>query len=303
MKKTILFKILSIFLCLILLIQISVYAIDVDSVIKSYKKAENNSEKKQILNDVESKITKENIDEYLDAYEKKYKKLKDLEASLLASGAASSPYTDDINATSSILNMIRDNAKSFSKESGKIEESDEELLKYNTSEIKEWLLVNDPSLLSDTVKKEWEKKLDSNADASTIRLLNGESVQEVYHYTPLNAPKIYKQPSKLARDDTYDDGLEQSMTDADDFITDGSNDKLDMQDFQTQFGDIYNIVLQIGVGLAVIVGIVLGVKFILSSVEGKAEVKKMLITYVISCVVIFGSFGIWKIIVTVLQTV
>ena len=199
--------------------------------------------------------------------------------------------------------MIRDKAKSFSKESGKIEESDEELLKYNASEIKEWLLVNDPSLLSDTVKKKWEKKLDSNADASTIRLLNGESVQEVYHYTPLNAPKIYKQPSKLARDDTYDDGLEQSMTDADDFITDGSNDKLDMQDFQTQFGDIYNIVLQIGVGLAVIVGIVLGVKFILSSVEGKAEVKKMLITYVVSCVVIFGSFGIWKIVVTILQTV
>ena len=32
-----------------------------------------------------------------------------------------------------------------------------------------------------------------------------------------NTVKIYKQPSKLARDDTYDDGLEQSMTDADDF--------------------------------------------------------------------------------------
>ena len=123
------------------------------------------------------------------------------------------------------------------------------------------------------------------------------------HIGDPDAPKIYKQPSKLSRDDTYDDGLEQSMTDADKFVADGSNDKLDIQDFQTQFGDIYNIVLQIGVGLAVIVGIVLGVKFILSSVEGKAEVKKMLITYVVSCVVIFGSFGIWKIIVTILQTV
>ena len=94
------------------------------------------------------------------------------------------------------------------------------------------------------------------------------------------------------------------MTDADKFIEDGSNDKIDdLSNFQKQFGDIYNIVLQIGVGLAVIVGIVLGVKFILSSVEGKAEVKKMLITYVISCTVIFGSFGIWKIVVTILQTV
>ena len=144
------------------------------------------------------------------------------------------------------------------------------------------------------ILKEGEEAADQSADIS-----RGEGETEA-----LREPaKIYKQPSKVAKDDSYDDGLEQSMTDADDFVADGSNDKLDLQDFQTQFGDIYNIILQIGVGLAVIVGIILGVKFILSSVEGKAEVKKMLITYVVSCVVIFGSFGIWKIVVTILQTV
>ncbi len=144
------------------------------------------------------------------------------------------------------------------------------------------------------ILKEGEDAADQSADIS-----KGEGETEA-----LREPaKIYKQPTKQAKDDSYDDGLEQSMTDADEFIENGSNDKLDLQDFQTQFGDIYNIVLQIGVGLAVIVGIVLGVKFILSSVEGKAEVKKMLITYVVSCVVIFGSFGIWKIVVTILQTV
>ena len=167
---------------------------------------------------------------------------------------------------------------------------------------------NDPSSLPNSVNEDWKEKAEDTNLGQKNRinaLLDGKSVEDVMGLNKkLNTVKIYKQPSKEARDDTYEDGLEQSMTDADKFIEDGSNDKIDdLSNFQKQFGDIYNIVLQIGVGLAVIVGIVLGVKFILSSVEGKAEVKKMLITYVVSCVVIFGSFGIWKIVVTILQTV
>ncbi len=200
--------------------------------------------------------------------------------------------------------MLRNKSREFNTDTNS-KESEEELLSYDVDQIENWLYKNDPSSLPNSVKEDWKEKAEDTNLGQKNRinaLLDGKSVEDVMGLNK-NTVKIYKQPSKLARDDTYDDGLEQSMTDADDFITDGSNDKLDMQDFQTQFGDIYNIVLQIGVGLAVIVGIVLGVKFILSSVEGKAEVKKMLITYVISCVVIFGSFGIWKIIVTVLQTV
>ena len=200
--------------------------------------------------------------------------------------------------------MLRNKSREFNTDTNS-KESEEELLSYDVDQIENWLYKNDPSSLPNSVKEDWKEKAEDINLGQKNRinaLLDGKSVEDVMGLNK-NTVKIYKQPSKLARDDTYDDGLEQSMTDADDFITDGSNDKLDMQDFQTQFGDIYNIVLQIGVGLAVIVGIVLGVKFILSSVEGKAEVKKMLITYVISCTVIFGSFGIWKIVVTILQTV
>ena len=202
--------------------------------------------------------------------------------------------------------MLRNKSREFNTDTNS-KESEEELLSYDVDQIENWLYKNDPSSLPNSVKEDWKEKAEDTNLGQKNRinaLLDGKSVEDVMGLNKkLNTVKIYKQPSKLSRDDTYDDGLEQSMTDADDFITDGSNDKLDMQDFQTQFGDIYNIVLQIGVGLAVIVGIVLGVKFILSSVEGKAEVKKMLITYVISCTVIFGSFGIWKIVVTILQTV
>ena len=203
--------------------------------------------------------------------------------------------------------MLRNKSREFNTDTNS-KESEEELLSYDVDQIENWLYKNDPSSLPNSVKEDWKEKAEDINLGQKNRinaLLDGKSVEDVMGLNKkLNTVKIYKQPSKEARDDTYEDGLEQSMTDADKFIEDGSNDKIDdLSNFQKQFGDIYNIVLQIGVGLAVIVGTVLGVKFILSSVEGKAEVKKMLITYVVSCVVIFGSFGIWKIVVTILQTV
>ena len=202
--------------------------------------------------------------------------------------------------------MLRNKSREFNTDTNS-KESEEELLSYDVDQIENWLYKNDPSSLPNSVKEDWKEKAEDTNLGQKNRinaLLDGKSVEDVMGLNKkLNTVKIYKQPSKEARDDTYEDGLEQSMTDADKFIEDGSNDKIDdLSNFQKQFGDIYNIVLQIGVGLAVIVGTVLGVKFILSSVEGKAEVKKMFITYVVSCVVIFGSFGIWKIVVTILQT-
>ena len=39
----------------------------------------------------------------------------------------------------------------------------------------------------------------------------------------------------------------------------------------------------------------------ISSAEEKAEVKKMLIPYIVGCIVVFGGFGIWKLVVNILQ--
>lgn len=41
----------------------------------------------------------------------------------------------------------------------------------------------------------------------------------------------------------------------------------------------------------------------LSPVGERAEAKKMLIPYAVGCAVVFGSFGIWKLVVTILQSV
>lgn len=58
-----------------------------------------------------------------------------------------------------------------------------------------------------------------------------------------------------------------------------------------------------GIAVAIIIGLVLGIQFMAGSVEQKAKVKDSLIPYIVGCVVIFGAFGIWKIVLTVLEGV
>lgn len=60
---------------------------------------------------------------------------------------------------------------------------------------------------------------------------------------------------------------------------------------------VYNILLVVGIGVAVVVSGILGIKFMIGSVEEKAQIKDQLIPFVIGCIVVFGAFGIWKIVV------
>ena len=65
---------------------------------------------------------------------------------------------------------------------------------------------------------------------------------------------------------------------------------------------IYSTLFIIGIILAVLIGSVLGIKFITSGLEGKAEIKQMLLPYGIGVVVLFGAFTIWRIVLTILQS-
>ena len=70
-----------------------------------------------------------------------------------------------------------------------------------------------------------------------------------------------------------------------------------------EFNKIYNILFTLGVVLTVLIGAILGIKFIFGSVEGQAKVKEMLFPYIVGCIVIFGAFGIWKLVVTLLAKI
>lgn len=89
---------------------------------------------------------------------------------------------------------------------------------------------------------------------------------------------------------------------ADGFITNGSSSDMIAGDKIKNLSNIiYNVLLILGTVIAVIVGSVLGIQFITGSVEQKAKVKDSLIPFVIGCVVIFGAFGIWKLVITILR--
>ena len=66
---------------------------------------------------------------------------------------------------------------------------------------------------------------------------------------------------------------------------------------------IYNLFLAAATIIAVIVGAILGIKFLTAGIDQKVEVKQALFPYFISCIVVFGSFGIWKLVVVIMSEI
>ena len=64
---------------------------------------------------------------------------------------------------------------------------------------------------------------------------------------------------------------------------------------------IYNVLLILGIIIAIIVGLILGIQFITGSIEQKSKIKESIIPYVAGCAVIFGAFGIWRLIIILLR--
>ena len=74
---------------------------------------------------------------------------------------------------------------------------------------------------------------------------------------------------------------------------------IDVGEFKEVSDIIYNTLFGIGVALSVVVGAVLGIKFMMASLEEKAQIKESLVAYVAGCVVVFGAFGIWKLVMVI----
>ena len=88
------------------------------------------------------------------------------------------------------------------------------------------------------------------------------------------------------------------VDDANGFLSSADpNIQVDKNKLKDASDSIYNVVSSIGMIASVIVGIILGIKFMMASAEDKADVKQGLMPYVIGCIVVFGAFGIWKILV------
>lgn len=103
------------------------------------------------------------------------------------------------------------------------------------------------------------------------------------------------------QDYSSDTSLSDVISGGDSFIQAGKDGsaKIDKGSLQNASSSIYNILLICGVIIAVLIGSIMGIKFMIGSVEEKAEIKAALVPFVIGCIVVFGAFGIWKIVVTI----
>ncbi len=82
---------------------------------------------------------------------------------------------------------------------------------------------------------------------------------------------------------------------------DNTNKTMDTRTIDDVSGRLYNIFFAIAFVLSVIVGAILAIQIMTSSIEKKADAKQGLIPYAISCIVAFGALGIWKLVIIILK--
>ncbi len=101
--------------------------------------------------------------------------------------------------------------------------------------------------------------------------------------------------------ENYADTIDDTFKGADEFVNKGDLSTINTQELKNTSDFIYNALLAVGMIGAVIVGIILGIKYMMANSEDKAVLKETLTPYIISCCVIFGAFAIWKLVINILQ--
>ena len=98
-------------------------------------------------------------------------------------------------------------------------------------------------------------------------------------------------------------GPEDVVTGASDFINAGAKEEnpINMEGLQNVSSVVYNILLTVGIIAAVIIGLFIGIKYMTGSVSERAETKQLIAPYIVGCVVVFGAFTIWRIVVEIIN--
>ena len=92
--------------------------------------------------------------------------------------------------------------------------------------------------------------------------------------------------------------LDSLWTDTGSFIDAGKNSTVTgptQEELKPLSDSISSILLAIAVGVTLISIAVMGINFMIQSVEEKAKIKEAMVPWVIGIFVTFGAYGIWKI--------
>ena len=101
---------------------------------------------------------------------------------------------------------------------------------------------------------------------------------------------------------SYCKDMDEIVSNADEFLSKRASDpedNIDMKSLKDTSNYIYNVLFSIAIVIAVAIGIIIGIQFIIGSAEEQAKIKETLIPYIIGIFIVFGSFTIWKIVITI----
>ena len=83
------------------------------------------------------------------------------------------------------------------------------------------------------------------------------------------------------------------------FLEAANGTVIDEDAMNTTSDYVYNILFTIAVVLAVAIGMVIGIQFMMGSADEKAKIKETLIPYIIGVFIVFSAFTIWKIVINI----
>lgn len=127
--------------------------------------------------------------------------------------------------------------------------------------------------------------------------------QKTYALPIYDGNTVYKDPSGIQNKTSSGESLDNMITSAEDFSKEDDENTLTLEneELQNLSSLLFNILTNIAVVVSVLVGLYIGIKFMTGSIEQKANIKELLVPYVVGCVVVYGALGIWKLVVTLLQ--
>lgn len=99
-----------------------------------------------------------------------------------------------------------------------------------------------------------------------------------------------------------DDLLTKIQSDIDSFSSHAKDITIDTSEITSNFTGLAQILTMIGAGIMIAVTTYMGIKYLTSGPEAQAKLKTQLIGVVVSGVVIFGAYFIWKLVLQVAST-
>lgn len=98
--------------------------------------------------------------------------------------------------------------------------------------------------------------------------------------------------------------LKEMEEKAQNFIDVGSQNQgnINYQNVTKEFSDLGQILTMIGAGVMVAITTYMGIKYLTAGPEAQAKLKVQLIGVVVSGMVIFGAYYIWKIVLQIAST-